>query len=136
MTETRDSGGTSRTVAWLQYGVAGVKIVFLLSVFRLLATPFSEEMFGEQWLPMPTWEWALASVTPVLLIVLARRPADRAALSGEQTILRIALTFYLVYGLAFAAVQDKVILWLSVVAGIGGLVTMYLLNRKEPLHGS
>ncbi|MFJ6069868.1 hypothetical protein ACIQFU_03330 [Streptomyces sp. NPDC093065] len=136
MTATRDTEGTGHAVPWLPYGVAGVKIVFILAVFRLLSTPFSEEMFGEQWLPMPTWDWALASATPTLLVLLARRPVDWSALSGELTILRIALTFYLVYGLAFAALQGKAVLWASVLAGLVGLVAIHLLNRKEPVHDS
>ncbi|MFE1236584.1 hypothetical protein [Streptomyces tendae] len=136
MTATRDTEGTGHAVPWLPYGVAAVKIIFVLAVFRLLSTPFSEEMFGEQWLPMPTWDWALASVTPMLLILLARRPADWSALSGELTFLRISLTFYLVYGLAFAALQGEAVLWASVVSGIVGLVAVHLLNRKEHVRGS
>ncbi|MFE0791318.1 hypothetical protein [Streptomyces mutabilis] len=136
MTHIHDSGDTDRAVPWLPYGVAAVKVVFVLALFRLLATPFSEEVFGEQWFPMPTWEWALASLTPVLLIVLARRPGDWSVVSGERTFLRIALIFYLVYGLPFAALQGKVILWLSVAAGLGGLVGMRLLAHKESAHGS
>ncbi|WP_217164745.1 hypothetical protein [Streptomyces sp. AC512_CC834] len=136
MTATRDAKETGHAVPWLPYGIAGVKIVFILAVFRLMSTPFSEEMFGEQWLPMPTWDWALASATPVLLILLARRPTAWSALSGELTILRIALTFYLVYGLAFASLQGEAVLWVSVIAGLVGLVAIRLLNRKEPVHGS
>ncbi|MET7406707.1 hypothetical protein [Streptomyces parvulus] len=136
MTQIRDAGEAHSGVPWLHYGVAGVKIVFVLAVFRLFSTPFSEEMLGEQWLPMPTWDWAVASVTPLLLIVLARRPTDWAALSGEQTILRIALVFYLVYGLAFAAFQGEKVLWVSVAASLAGLVAMGLLNREESTHGS
>ncbi|MFD4345690.1 hypothetical protein ACFWQ6_12630 [Streptomyces coelicoflavus] len=134
MTETRDAEGTGHAAPWLPYGIAGVKIVFILAVFRLLFTPFSEEMLGEQWLPMPTWDWALASATPTLLVLLARRPADWSALSGELTILRIALIFYFVYGLAFAAFQGEAVLWASVLAGLVGLVALHLLNRKEPVH--
>lgn len=136
MTETRDTGEVGHAVPWLQYGVAGVKIVFVLAVFRLFSTPFSEEMFGEQWLPMPTWDWAVASVTPVLLIVLARKPTDWSALSGEQTILRISLVFYLVYGLAFAAFQGEMVLWVSVAASLAGLAGMRILNREGSVHGS
>ncbi|KFG74386.1 hypothetical protein [Streptomyces mutabilis] len=136
MTDKRDSWGTDRPVSWLPYGVAAMKGVFALALFRLFATPFSEEMFGEQWLPMPTWEWTLASLTPVLLIVVARRPADWSVISGERTTLRIALIFYLAYGLAFAAFQGKTVLRLSVAAGLGGLAGMRLLARKEPAHGS
>ncbi|MFU0243157.1 hypothetical protein ACKI1J_46665, partial [Streptomyces scabiei] len=87
-------------------------------------------------LPMPTWDWALASATPALLILLARRPADWSALSGELTILRITLTFYLVYGLAFAALQGESVLWVSVIAGLIGFAAIHLLNRKEPVHGT
>ncbi|MGW2297339.1 hypothetical protein [Streptomyces violaceorubidus] len=136
MTATPGAEGTGHAAPWLPYGIAGVKIVFVLAIFRLLSTPFSEEMFGEQWLPMPTWDWALASATPVLLILLARRPADWSALSGELTILRIALTFYLAYGLAFAALRGESILWVSVIAGLVGLGAIHLLNRKEPVHGN
>ncbi|MFE1045119.1 hypothetical protein ACFW5S_04405 [Streptomyces olivaceus] len=136
MTTTGDDGRAGQTVPWLYYAVAGVKIVFVLAIFRLLSTPFSEEMFGEQWLPMPTWDWALASTTPVLLILLARRPVDWAALSSERTILRIALTFYLAYGLVFAALQSKEVLWVSVAAGLAGLLAISHLNSKEADHDS
>ncbi|MBU6531894.1 hypothetical protein ACFUIW_24240 [Streptomyces sp. NPDC057245] len=134
MTTADDDGRAGQAFPWLHYVVAGVKIVFVLAIFRLFSTPFSEEMFGEQWLPMPTWDWALASTTPVLLILLARRPADWAALSGERTILRIALTFYLAYGLVFAALQSEEVLWVSVAAGLVGFVAMRHLDSKESDH--
>ncbi|EMF27810.1 hypothetical protein H114_17103 [Streptomyces gancidicus BKS 13-15] len=74
-------------------------------IFRYFATPFTKDMFGETLLPLPTWEWTACSITPTLLIWLARRPTDWATLSAERTILRIALTFHLLYGLAGALLK-------------------------------
>ncbi|MEU0679248.1 hypothetical protein [Streptomyces albogriseolus] len=134
MTEPRQTRAAGETVSWLSYGIAGVKVVFILAVFRLLAGPFTEDILGEELLPMPTWEWSMCSVTPVVLLWLARRPADWGALSGERMFLRIALTFYLLYALAFALFQGEWTLWLGVAAGLGGLAGIQYLDRRESVH--
>ncbi|CAL9523811.1 hypothetical protein [Streptomyces sp. enrichment culture] len=121
-----------RSAHWLPYGVAAVKIVFILVVFRSMVGPFTEDFFDEELLPMPTWEWSLCSVTPGILIHLARRPEIWAQLAGERMFLRIALTFYLLYALAFALGQGEWILWIAVAASVGGFGGMLYLDRRNP----
>lgn len=135
MTEPSQTEADDQRIPLLSYCVAGVKVVFLLAVFRVLAGPFTEDIFGEELLPMPTWEWLMVSVTPVILLWLARRPADWATLSNERMFLRSALAFYLLYALASAVLQGEWILWLGVAASLGGLSGVHYLNHRESTHG-
>jgi hypothetical protein len=134
MMESRQAGADDQKVPLLSYGVAGVKVVFALAVFRALAGPFTEDIFGEEWLPMPTWEWSACSATPIVLLWLARRPADWGSLSAEKMFLKIMLAFYLLYSLAFALLQGEWVLWLGVAAGLGGLSGIQYLNHRESTH--
>ncbi|MER7742473.1 hypothetical protein ABTX34_29835 [Streptomyces sp. NPDC096538] len=130
MTKPRDIEADGQKVPFLSYCVAGVKVAFLLAVFRVLAGPFTKDIFGEELLPMPTWEWLVCSVTPVILIWLARRPADWATLSDERMFLMIALAFYLLYALAFALLQGEWMLWLGVATSLVGLSGIRYLNHR------
>ncbi|MFI9153659.1 hypothetical protein [Streptomyces sp. NPDC053367] len=116
----------------LYYGMAATKVIFILAVLRVLAGPFTKDVFDSELLPMPTWEWSLCSVSPVLLVYLARRPDDWETLSGERTYLKIFLAFYLLWALAFAVFQGEWILWIAVAAGLAGFAGMHRLNRREP----
>ncbi|MEU1051259.1 hypothetical protein ABZ397_01610 [Streptomyces sp. NPDC005876] len=127
---TAEQAGQARRSQRIAYGVGAVKVVFVLALFRLFAAPMSKDLLGKELLPMPTWEWSLCSVTPVVLIYLLRRPSDWMYLRGERTILRIALCFYLVYGAVFALAQGEKVLWVSVFAGIGGLWGLRELARR------
>lgn len=115
----------------IAYGVGAVKWIFLLALLRLLITPMSDELLGDELLPMPTWEWSLFSITPGILIYLLRRPRDWQRLSNDLTIINWSLRFYLLYGLAFAVLQAVWVLWIAVLAGTAGLVGIWRLNRKE-----
>jgi hypothetical protein len=114
--------------------VAAVKVLFVLAVLRVLAGPFTEDAFGRELLPMPTWEWTLCSASPVLLIYLARRPEDWKTLAGERTYLRIFLAFYLLWALAFAVFRGEWILCIAVAASLAGFAGMHRLNRKESTY--
>ncbi|MFD5375908.1 hypothetical protein ACFWJE_16075 [Streptomyces griseoincarnatus] len=131
MTEPRQTSAEDQKVPLLYYCVAGGKAVFVLAVFRVLAGPFTEDVFGEELLPMPTWEWVVFSVTPLIILWLARRPVDWEALSGERMFFRIALTFYLLYALTFSLFQGEWILLVGVAAGLSGLSGIYYLNHRE-----
>ncbi|MCI3246551.1 hypothetical protein [Streptomyces spinosisporus] len=91
----------------------------------------SKELLNNELLPMPTWEWSVCSVTPGVLIYVARRTGDWKQLRDDVTIIKWALRFYLAYGLAFALLQEEWILWVAVLAGIGGLVSIRQLDRVE-----
>lgn len=120
-----------RRTQWIAYGLGAVKLIFVLALFRLFAGPMTKDLLGDEMLPMPTWEWSLCALTPGLLVYLLRRPADWGHLSGELTILKWALRFYLVYGLAFALFQGVWVLWIAVLAGAGGLAGIWKLERRE-----
>ncbi|MGW3724963.1 hypothetical protein [Streptomyces sp. NPDC000851] len=111
--------------------MAAVKVIFVLAVFRVLATPFTKDFLGDELLPMPTWEWSLCALTPVILICLVRRRDDWARVAGERTFLKIALTFYLLYALAFVVFQGEWILWIAVAASLGGFAGLHHVNRGE-----
>ncbi|MFJ4832888.1 hypothetical protein ACIP79_23735 [Streptomyces sp. NPDC088747] len=115
----------------LAYGIAAAKVIFVLALLRLFAGPMSRDLLDEELLPMPTWEWVLCALTPSLLIHQARRPANWAELAGERTFLRIALSCYLLYALAFAMFQDVRILWIAVAAGLIGFGQIWRLDGKE-----
>ncbi|WP_055565410.1 hypothetical protein [Streptomyces atriruber] len=115
----------------LTIGVAAFRWIFVLALLRMFATPATKDFFDEELLPSPTWEWALCSLTPGLLIWLARGPEDWKKLAGERSLLRIALAFYFLYALAFALGQDVRVLWIAVAASLAGFAGMWHLNRKE-----
>ncbi|MEH0423976.1 hypothetical protein [Streptomyces sp. B21-083] len=118
----------------LLYGMAAVKVVFILALLRLFAGPMTKDFFDKELISMPTWEWALFSLTPGILVFLARRPQDWAWLSSERNFLRIPLSFYFLYGLAFAVFQGVWILWISVAASVGAFAGIRYLNSKEAAH--
>lgn len=135
MSESHDTAQADETAAWLPYGIAAVKVIFLLAVFRYFATPFTDDIFGEELLPLPTWEWTVCSITPGLLIWLARRPVDWATLSTERTILRIALTFYFLYALAFSLFKGGWTLWPAAVAALAGHLGILYLDGRRSNYG-
>lgn len=118
----------------IAYGLGAVKWIFVLALVRLFVGPMTKDLFDNELLPMPTWDWSLCALTPGILVFLCRRPSDWQHLSGELTILRWALRFYLIYGLAFALFQGVWVLWIAVAAGIGGLIGIWKLERREPTN--
>ncbi|NEA68966.1 hypothetical protein [Streptomyces sp. SID12488] len=116
------------------YGLAAVKVVFVLAVLRAFAAPFTKDFFDEELISTPTWEWAICSLTPGVLVFLARRPEDWAGLAYERNFLRIPLGFYFIYALAFAVLQGVWILWIAVAASIGTFAGIRYLNGKEAAH--
>ncbi|ELP64270.1 hypothetical protein ACKI1I_35115 [Streptomyces turgidiscabies] len=116
------------------YGMAAVKVVFILALLRMFAGPMTKDFFDEELISMPTWEWALCSLTPGIMVFLARRPQNWARLADERNFLRIPLSFYLLYGLAFAVFQGMWILWIAVAASLGAFVGIRYLNGKEAAH--
>ncbi|KAB1144184.1 hypothetical protein F7R91_22780 [Streptomyces luteolifulvus] len=125
---------SSRRTRRIAYGVGAVKWIFVLALLRLFAAPMSKDLLGEEILPMPTWEWSLCALTPGILMYASRRPEDWQRLRGERTILKWALGFYLVYALVFAISQGEWVLWIAVLAGIGGFAGIKYLNHQEVTH--
>ncbi|MFH8613263.1 hypothetical protein ACH4D5_37925 [Streptomyces sp. NPDC018029] len=127
-----ESGAWSdRQARRLAFGVVAFRWIFVLALLRMFATPATKDFFDEELVPWATWEWSLCSLTPGLLIWWARRPEDWKELSGERSLVRIALVFYLLYALAFALAQGVWVLWIAVAASLAGLAGMWHLNRKE-----
>ncbi|MDX3457292.1 hypothetical protein PV396_35950 [Streptomyces sp. ME02-8801-2C] len=138
MTDDLHAGESNRAnlqVQRLHYGMAAVKVVFVLALLRMFAAPMTKDFFDEELISMPTWEWALCSLTPGVLVFFARRPEGWAVLAGERNFLRIPLGFYFVYGLAFAVLQGVWILWIAVAASVGSFAGIRYLNSKEAAHG-
>jgi hypothetical protein len=126
-----ETNGPAQRERLLAHSALGVKCIFALALLRLFAAPMSKELFNNELLPMPTWEWSVCSVTPGVLIYVARRPRDWKHLSDDVTIIKWALRFYLAYGLAFALLQEEWMLWVAVLSGIGGLVSIRQLDGVE-----
>ncbi|MFF0204138.1 hypothetical protein [Streptomyces sp. NPDC005017] len=134
MPSADESGEAARTAVRehrLLYGVAAIKVIFVLALLRMLAGPFTKDFFDEELLPMPTWEWSLASLTPLALIYAARRPRDWAFLAPERAYFKTFLVFYFLWALAFAVVQGEWVLWIAVAAGLTGFAGMHRLNSRE-----
>jgi hypothetical protein len=113
--------------------VAGFNVIFIVAVLRVFATPASQDLFEKELLPWPTWEWSLCALTPGLLIWLARSPEDWKELADERFFIKITLTFYLLWAVAFAVSQNISVLWVAVAASLGAFAGMWRLNRKERL---
>ncbi|MFE9973456.1 hypothetical protein ACFYRD_22550 [Streptomyces hirsutus] len=126
-----ESNERDRQAQRIAYGVGIAKLALLVALLRLFSTPMTKELFGNELLPMPTWEWSLLATTPGILIYLARRPEDWQRLSHDLTIIKWALCFYLTYGLAFATFQGEWVLWFAVLTCSGGLAGIWYLNRRE-----
>lgn len=128
---TGEADQTNLRAPNLLYGMAAVKVVFILALLRVFAGPMTKDFFGKELISMPTWEWALCSLSPGILVFLARRPQDWASFADERSFLRIPLSFYFLYGLAFAVFQGVWILWIAVAASLGAFVGIWYLNGKE-----
>ncbi|MFE0132453.1 hypothetical protein ACFWY6_12900 [Streptomyces sp. NPDC059037] len=111
-----------------------MKVVLALALLRLFAGPATKDFLGRELVSMPTWEWTLCSLTPVILIYLARHPKDWMELSGERVMVRGALGIYLLYSAMGAIGKGHPALWIAVAVCLAGLAGMWHLNRKERLH--
>ncbi|MFY1678236.1 MULTISPECIES: hypothetical protein [unclassified Streptomyces] len=121
----------TRESSWLPYGIAALKISFVLSLFRIFAPSFSEEMLGIEGVPYPTWEWVLFSITPVMLVCLSRSPANWLTLRGEIDLVWWALGYNLAYAIIFALTMGSEILWVAVLlSSIGAAMVMYSNHRN------
>lgn len=134
MTETDETKAAAEEIPWVAFGIAGFKVILALALIRILAVPFTEDMFGEAMLPMPTWEWSLCSLTPVIVIWRARHPDAWKTLMGERTLLTIALTYYLLYAFVSALFQGEWMLRPAVAASAGGLAGMTTATTRRSVR--
>jgi hypothetical protein len=130
----KDADEADRRALLIAYGVRTVKIVFIVALLRFFAGPMTKDLLGDELLSMPTWEWSLCSLTPVILIFVARRSQDWDGLADSLTFIRWVLGFYLAYALVFATFQGMWVLWIAVLASLSGFGGIWHLNRGERVH--
>ncbi|MEV0111978.1 hypothetical protein AB0H77_01800 [Streptomyces sp. NPDC050844] len=107
---------------------------FLLSMLRMFAAPASKDFFDRELVPWPTWDWVVCALVPVVLIWLSRRPEDWEELRGERTLIKGALSLFLLYAVMGAIGKGHPALWIAVAVCLAGLAGMWHLNRKERLR--
>ncbi|MFJ3495611.1 hypothetical protein ACIPPJ_18760 [Streptomyces sp. NPDC086091] len=103
----------------------------MIAIVRLLAAPASEDFLGEVKVGLPTWEWSLCSLTPLVLLWLYRSPARWKRLSEDSIYLETAAGLYLFYAVAFVFFQGVWILWIAVFASLATFAGVWWLNRRE-----
>ncbi|MFD4987947.1 hypothetical protein ACFWMQ_06180 [Streptomyces sp. NPDC058372] len=123
----RDGGVGERAV---RRGILAVKIVFALAFLHLWIPLMTEDMFERMIFPLPTWEWALYSLTPAILLFVARNSAHRSLVNRETGVLCVALLHYLVFATIWA-VGGNALLWVAVGASVSGLAGLWAFRRGE-----
>ncbi|MFJ6982141.1 MULTISPECIES: hypothetical protein [unclassified Streptomyces] len=111
--------------------LAFVKIVLAVALLRAFAAPASKDFFGEEKVGVPTWEWSLCSLSPLVLLWLYRSPAGWKMLSGDSIYLTTAAALYLFYAAIFAVFEGVWILWIAVLASLATFAGVWWLNRRE-----
>ncbi|RZE98486.1 hypothetical protein [Streptomyces sp. SCA2-2] len=106
------------------------KLCMITALLRLCFPMMTEDLFDQQILAFPTWEWSLLSLTSFIPALLARNPAQWEDLNDHIVILAGGMLFYLVYGLGGAIFAGKLILWVAVAAGSIGLLALSLVYLK------
>lgn len=135
MTKHTEAGtGAGPAQAQIDRSVWVLKVVLVLALVRLLAGPATKDFLGEELAPLPIWEWSICSLTPPLLLLRYRNPADWKLLSYDVIYLKSAAGLYLAYAVAFVVFQDGWVLWIAILASLGTFVGIWWLNRREPAH--
>ncbi|MFF8579408.1 hypothetical protein ACF05R_11905 [Streptomyces albidoflavus] len=106
------------------------KLCLVTALLRLSFPMMTKDIFDQQILAFPTWEWSLLSLTSFIPALLARNPAQWEDLNDHIVILAAGMLFYLVYGLIGAIFAGKLILWVAAAAGSIGLLALSLVYLK------
>ncbi|MEQ4196717.1 MULTISPECIES: hypothetical protein [unclassified Streptomyces] len=106
------------------------KLCLVTALLRLSFPMMTKDIFDQQILAFPTWEWSLLSLTSFIPALLARNPAQWEDLNDHIVILAAGMLFYLVYGLGGAIFAGKLILWVAAAAGSIGLLALSLVYLK------
>ncbi|WP_143589834.1 hypothetical protein [Streptomyces africanus] len=114
--------------------LTALKIILVVAIVRLLAGPATKDFLGDAVVELPTWEWSLCALTPLILLFLYRSPGDWKLLSYDAIYLKSAAGLYLFYATAFVVFQGGWVLWIAVAASLGTFLGIWWLNRKERLN--
>ncbi|MEV8596619.1 hypothetical protein [Streptomyces sp. NPDC052012] len=107
----------------------------MLAFVRVGLSMATERIQGEALLPLPTWEWDVAALTPLLVLFRYRDPARRRRVFQLDSHLRFFSGFYLFYALPFAVLDQRWVLWPAVVFSVSVFVGIWYTNRRNADHG-
>jgi hypothetical protein len=125
-----DSGLQQRRI---DRSLTALKIILVIAIVRLLAGPATKDFLGYSVVGLPTWEWSLCALSPLVMLFVYRSPTNWKLLSYDAIYLKSAAGLYLFYATAFVVFQDGWILWVAIAASLGTFFGMWWLNRKERL---
>lgn len=109
--------------------------VCMLAFVRVALSMATEEIRGEALLPLPTWEWDVAALTPLLVLIRYRDAALRGRVTQLESHLRFFSGFYLFYALPFAALDGRWQLWPAVAFSAIVYVGIWYTNRQARARG-
>ena len=130
-TDSRENSGLDQTRIGRSLTI--LKIILVIAIVRLLAGPATKDFLGDSLVDLPTWEWSLCSLTPLVMLFVYRSPAQWKVLSYDAIYLKSASGLYLFYATAFLVFQGGWILWIAVAASLGTFFGIWWLNHKERL---
>jgi hypothetical protein len=130
-TDHRDDSGLNQRR--INRSLTALKIILVIAIVRLLAGPATKDFLGESMVDLPTWEWSLCALTPLVMLVVYRSPTNWKLLSYDAIYLKSASGLYLFYATTFVVFQGGWVLWIAVSASLGTFLGISWLNRKERL---
>lgn len=132
MNKQTDSGETAGLMQQrIDRSLMALKVILVIAIARLLVGPASEDLLGDKLMDLPTWEWSLCALTPLVLLFLYRSPANWRLLSYDVVFVKSAAGLYLFYATAYVVFQGGWLLWVAVLASLTSFLGIWWLNRKE-----
>lgn len=108
--------------------------VCMLAFVRVALSMATRRIQGEALLPLPTWEWDVAAVTPLLVLFRYRNPALREQVFQLESHLRFFSGFYLFYALPFAVFDGRWQLWPAVIFSVSVFAGIWHTNKQSGDH--
>ncbi|MEU6176414.1 hypothetical protein [Streptomyces coeruleorubidus] len=130
-TDSREDSGLEQRR--IDRSLTALKIILVIAIVRLLAGPATKDLLGESMVDLPTWEWSLCALTPLVMLIVYRSPGNWKLLSYDAIYLKSAAGLYLFYATAFVVFQGGWILWIAIAASLGTFLGVWWLNRREHL---
>ncbi|MFP3117310.1 MULTISPECIES: hypothetical protein [Streptomyces] len=125
-------GENSRRERHVNILVFTAKIIYILTGIRLLLPSAMDDLLEiEPTIGYPTWELSLAAVLTCAIVLVTRSREDQEVLGTNRHLLGCILAFYLPFTTGGAALGGMVTLWPGVAASVLGLLTIWLLSRRE-----
>ncbi|MFI7017428.1 hypothetical protein [Streptomyces sp. NPDC050164] len=109
--------------------------ICMLAFVRVALSMATRRIQGEALLPLPTWEWSAAALTPLLVLLRFRAPALRGRVFQLESHLRFFSGFYLVYALPFALLDGRWQLWPAVIFSVSVFIGIWYTNKQSADHG-